>query len=94
MTDQRGNGGTGTGAVAGAAAISVSGTGGKRRRIDGGNPPRSESSVNSTSSNVAVGRSPLEAIEECSRGDPEWAALHHRQVWFLQVTLLEEAIKE
>lgn len=61
--------------------------------MDGVTSPRSEASVKSTSSNAAASRrSPLETIEECSRDDPDWAALHHRQAWFLQVILVE-AIK-
>lgn len=30
-------------------------------------------------------RSPLEAVENHWRKNPEWAALHARQAWFLQV---------
>lgn len=32
-----------------------------------------------------VARSPLDEVEEHSRNDPEWAAVHHRQALFLQV---------
>lgn len=46
-----------------------------RRRSDP--PPRETPALS--------GRSPLEAIEHRSRDDPDWAAVHHRQAWFLQV---------
>ena len=34
---------------------------------------------------LAAARSPLNSVEERSRNDPDWAAVHHRQAWFLQV---------
>lgn len=47
----------------------------KRRRLACSAPRRPKMAV----------WSPLEAVEERSRNDPDWAAVHYRQAWFLQV---------
>ena len=69
---------------------------GKRRRLMGAEnasasssftAPRGEARTLAVSSGrgAAGARSPLETIEERSRHDPDWAAWHYRQAWFLQV---------
>lgn len=50
-----------------------------------GGANRRRSDPTSREAPTVSGRSPLEAIERLSRDDPDWAAVHHRQAWFLQV---------
>lgn len=65
-------GGTTTG-----TATSAVHAGAKRRRLD--------TSAHDTT--TSQGWSPLEVINENSLKNPEWAAFHHRQAWFLQVKI-------
>ncbi|CBJ29205.1 expressed unknown protein [Ectocarpus siliculosus] len=76
-------------AITGAGDSSAQGPGGKRQRLDAGVSPGTEApSEGSVSRNAAAGagvRSPLEAVDERSRADSDWAGMHHRQAWFLQL---------
>ncbi|CAM9610241.1 unnamed protein product [Ectocarpus sp. 6 AP-2014] len=76
-------------AITGAGDSSAQGPGGKRQRLDAGVSPGTEApSEGSVSRNAAAGagvRSPLEAVDERSRADSDWAGMHDRQAWFLQL---------
>lgn len=70
---------------------SVQGAGGKRQRLDAGISPGDEGPSERSASRTAVAgagvRSPLESVDERSKADSDWAGMHHRQAWFLQVML-------
>lgn len=66
----------GSGTTTGTATSAVH-AGAKRRRLD-------ISAHDTTTSQCC---SPLEVISENSQKDPEWAAFHYRQAWFLQVIM-------
>lgn len=78
-------------AITGAGDSSAQGPGGKRQRLDAGISTGTEApSERSVSRNAVAGagvRSPLEAVDERSRADSDWAGMHHRQAWFLQVVV-------
>ncbi|CAN0414483.1 unnamed protein product, partial [Ectocarpus sp. 12 AP-2014] len=77
--------------VNGAGESSAQEPGGKRQRLDARISPGTKApSERSVSRNAVAGagvRSPLEAVDERSRADPDWAGMHHRQAWFLQVVV-------
>lgn len=51
----------------------------KRRRYDG-------LSASSRGFSAGAATSPLAPVEERSRNNPDWAMVHARQAWFLQVS--------
>lgn len=79
----------GTGAAAVAVGVSNAPSERKRRRLldaeHASFAARGEAEAVSSSRGAAGGWSPLETVEERSRRDPDWAAWHYRQAWFLQV---------